>query len=79
MRFAEKMGALAVNFTMLGNWGTFSEEEYKMIRVTDDKSEPIAELSEIMDNLEKNYEGSLRIFFREEYLFRSLLNQELCK
>ena len=71
VRFAEKMGALAVNFTMLGNWGTFSEEEYKMIRVTDDKSEPIAELSEIMDNLEKTMKA-VYVYSLEKSIFFAL-------
>lgn len=73
---AKKIGASALNFTLLGNWGTFSKAEYELIRVTDDEFNPIPEIEEYMNEMiQKNTD--IKIYFRQEYDYRNYLNQQL--
>lgn len=75
---AKEIGASAVNFTLLGNWGTFTEEEYKRIRVTDDEFHPLPELITYMNKIIASNK-EIKIFFCREYDFRNYINHCLCE
>lgn len=76
INMAKKIGASALNFTLIGNWGTFTKEEFELIRVTDNENNPIPELNIFMrEMIEKN--NDIRIFFRQEYDFRNYINEKL--
>lgn len=73
IQMAKEVGASAVNFTLLGNWGTFTEEEYKRIRVTDDEFHPLPELLTYMNKIIVSNK-EIKIFFCQEYDFRNYIN-----
>lgn len=73
---AKQIGADAINFTMIGNWGTFTEDEFTKIRVTDDYGNPIEELNNLMEEIKKS-ENDVKIYFCQEYEYRAFINNKL--
>lgn len=76
INMAKSIGASALNFTLIGNWGTFSKEEFERIRVSDDYNNPIPKIDKLMKTvIEENRD--IQIFFRREYDFRNYINEKL--
>ena len=51
IKFGEKYGADTVEFQQLGNWGTFSQEEYAERNVLDEKHELHEEVIRILEEV----------------------------
>lgn len=76
VNLARNVGAQAVHFTRVENWGTYSDEEYSEVSVFDaNGNTKTAELKETLENIKSA--DDIKNFIMDDYSVRLFINKKL--